>query len=274
MLKNYLAPGVGPALDAARASSLAAIPDGTAKTRGIALGEAAAAAMILLRVNDGSGTPEFHMPPTLDPGEWQLTPSCPPVGGLFLHWRNVTPFGIRSVDRFLLDPPPGLTSRRYTKDYIELTKVGSVDSTERPPDRVVVAQFWAVTTPAHALNMAARQIAVAQGRSMTHSARALALINMAINDSLIASFDNKYHYNFWRPETAIRAGDTDGNRRTDPDPSYRPFIVTPCFPSYPSNHASGTYGGLEVLGRIYGTRHHALTLTHPLVPGVALHTPT
>jgi hypothetical protein len=101
-------------------------------------------------------------------------------------------------------------------------------------------------------------------------ARALALINMAISDSLVAAFFNKYHYNFSRTETAIRAGDTDGNRKTDADPNYLPFILTPCFPSYPSNHGSAANGGAAILRRIYGEAGHSITLSNPAVPNIVL----
>ena len=149
--------------------------------------------------------------------------------------------------------------------------VGGVGSTERPQDRADVARFYAAASPGFVFNSAARQVSAAQGRSLSHNARALALLNMAINDSLVASFDNKYRYNYWRPETAIRAGDTDGNPRTDPDTAFAPFIPTPCFPSYPSNHASGSYGGAEVLERIYGAGRHApMTLSNPTL-GLTLH---
>ena len=97
-----------------------------------------------------------------------------------------------------------------------------------------MARFYAVSSPSYLLNLAARQESLAQHRSLSHNARALALINMAISDSLVSSFFTKYSYNFWRPETAIRLGDTDGNPRTDPDPAFVPFILTPCFPSYGS----------------------------------------
>ena len=105
---------------------------------------------------------------------------------------------------------------------------------------------------------------------MSENARALALANMAISDSLVASFFNKYHYNFWRPETAIHAGDADGNWKTDPSPSFVPFITTPCFPSYPSNHGSGSGGGAEILRRVYGEAGHSITLTNPAVPNIVL----
>jgi hypothetical protein len=93
---------------------------------------------------------------------------------------------------------------------------------------------------------------------------------MATSDSLVSSFLTKYHYNFWRPETEIHLGDTDGNPRTDPDPTFAPFIITPCFPSYPSNHASGTGGGAEMLSRIYGAGRHHITLTNAAIPDVTL----
>jgi membrane-associated phospholipid phosphatase len=119
-------------------------------------------------------------------------------------------------------------------------------------------------------NQAAEQVAQQQGRSLSENARALALINIAMSDSLVASFLNKYHYNFWRPETAIHAGGTDGNAKTEPDPSYVPFIVTPCFPSYPSNHGSASNAAAEVLRRLYGEAGHSMTLTNPAVPNIVL----
>jgi hypothetical protein len=117
-----------------------------------------------------------------------------------------------------------------------------------------------------AFNQAARQIAQEQRRSLSENARTLALINMAISDSLVASFFNKYHYNFWRPETAIRAGDTDGNAKTEADPDFMPFILTPCFPSYPSNHGSGGNAAAAVMRRLYGEAGHSMTLSNPAVP--------
>jgi membrane-associated phospholipid phosphatase len=119
-------------------------------------------------------------------------------------------------------------------------------------------------------NQAARQVAQEQGRSLSENARALALINMANNDSLIATFVNKYHYNFWRPETAIHAGDTDGNPETNPDLSYVPFIVTPCFPSYPSAHGSASGAAAEVMRRLYGEAGFSVTLSNPAVPSIVL----
>ncbi len=261
-------------LDAARANSLASIPDGQAKIDGIATGDAAANALIALRANDGSSPPQFKTPGPAVPGEWQATASCPIVNGvasgIAFQWQNVTPFGIRSAKEFLLGPPPALRSNEYAKTYNEVMTVGSLDSTERPPDRSDVATYYAATSPTQVFNQAARQIAQEQRRSLSENARALALINMAINDSLVAAFFNKYHYNFWRPETAIHAGDTDGNRKTESDPNFRPFIVTPCFPSYPSNHGSAANAAAEVMRRLYGEAGHSMTLSNPAVPTIVL----
>jgi hypothetical protein len=273
VLSTYF-PASAATLNAALMKSMAAIPDGDAKTNGIATGDAAAAAMITLRANDGSSPPQFKVPGPAVPGEYQATPSCPIVNGVavgtLFQWQNMTPFGIERVSDFLLGPPPALTSNRYAKAYNEVKAIGSANSTERPQDRADVVHFYAVSGPNLFLNQAARQIAQQQQRSMSENARALALIAMAINDSLVASFYNKYHYNFWRPETAIRAGDTDGNPKTEADPSFMPFIVTPCFPSYPSNHGSGSGGGAEVLRRLYGEGGHSITVSNPAVPNIVL----
>jgi hypothetical protein len=227
-----------------------------------------------LRAHDGSSPAQFKVPGPAVPGEWQPTPSCPIVNGVavgaFFHWQNVTPFGIPSASAFLLDPPPALTSNAYAKTYNEVMTVGSLNSTERMQDRANVALFYATDSPTQAFNQAARQVAQEKGDTLSENARALALINMAINDSLVAGFFNKYHYNFWRPETAIHAGDTDGNSKTNPDPTYVPFIVTPCFPSYPSNHGIASNGAAEVMRRLYGEAGHSMTLTNAAVPDVVL----
>ena len=263
-------PGSAAALDADRATWLAAIPDGPPKTAGIAAGEAAAAAMIAAREGDGSAPPQFYLPGSALAGEWQLTPACMPAGGAFYHWGHVAPFGIPSAEAFILGPPPDLTSNQYAKDYADVKRLGGMNSTERPQDRADVARFYASISPSALSSEALRQLAAGRGNSLAENARALALVAMSISDSLVVSFATKYHYNFWRPETAIRAGDSDGNRKTEPDPGFVPFIATPCFPSYPSNHASGTNGGLEVLRRLYGAAGHSLTLTNPVL-GVTRH---
>ena len=278
VLKNYFP--LAPNLDAAYAASLSAIPNGPAKSGGIATGQAAAAQMIALRLGDGSSPPRFYLPTSIDPGAWQLTPGCPAAGGVGFQWQNMTPFGVPSIPgsqewiaQFAPGPPPALTSERYARDYDEVKRVGNVtsDPTDRPQDRADVARFYAVSSPSFVFNLAARQVAAAEGSSLSENARTLALLNMASNDSLVASFWTKYHYQLWRPETAIREGHLDGNGTTDPDLTFVPYIVTPCFPSYPSNHASGSDSAAEILRRVYGAGGHAITMANPAVPGLTLH---
>jgi hypothetical protein len=269
VLKNYF-PASAPALDAARAASLARIANGPRKQQGISVGEAAAAAMIALRADDGTSPPEFYLPTSSKPGEWQTTPSCPPAGGVLLQWRNMRPFAIESTDQFRSSPPPALTSWRYARDFLESKLMGAVDSPYRPQDRSDVALFYAATAPVLVWNAVASQVAIARGRSMSENARTLALVNAAISDAQASVFETKYLYNFWRPETAIRAGDIDGSPLTRGNPDFKPFVTTPCFPSYGSAHGASSAAAREVLERIHGPRHHFIELTNPAVAGVVL----
>jgi hypothetical protein len=273
VLSTYF-PASQQALYADLVNSLSSIPDGQAKNEGITAGDAAASAMLALRSNDGSSPPQFYVPGPPALGQWQPTASCPIVNGVAVgiafQWPNVTPFGIPSASDFLLDPPPALTSNKYAKTYNEVMTVGSVDSTSRPQDRANVALFYAASSPTQVFNQAAEQVAQAKGRSLSENARALALINMAMSDGLVSSFLNKYHYIFWRPETAIHAGATDGNPKTTGDPNWAPFITTPCFPSYPSNHGTAANAAAEVLRHLYGEDGHSITLTNAAVPSIIL----
>jgi len=267
-------PGNAADLNAARAVSLAAIPDGTAKANGIATGAAAAAALIAERAADGSSPVAFYHPPSSTPaGEWTITPGCPvdgsgnALGGILFNWQNIRPFGFPQpasghwTDEFRPAPPPAITSNEFAKAYNEVKSVGAAGSTERPDDRTVVVRFYAVLSPTYLFHSVMRQLAEGRGESLTTNARILALVSIATSDSLVASFQAKYHYLYWRPVTAIRAGDTDNNSKTDPDPAFTPLITTPCFPSYPSNHASGSNGAIETLRRFYGAAGFDLTLS-------------
>jgi hypothetical protein len=267
VLKTYFS--AAPDLDTARARSLSVIPDGQAKSDGIAVGEAAADAIIRLRANDGSTPAQTFLPATTDPGVWQPTP--PAFGpGILLHWRNVAPFGIKSSDQFRLRPPPLLTSQKYRKAYDEVKSVGEINSTARPKDRADVVQFYAITPPTQVFDRVAQQVSATQNRSLSENARALALINMAIADGLVAVFDTKYFYVFWRPVTAIRAGETDGNPNTEGDVNWTPFITTPSFPGYASAHAAGCGAARKVSELLFGAAGHTITLSNPALPGVVL----
>jgi hypothetical protein len=245
-------------LNAARDADLAAILDGPSKTDGIAVGMAAANAMIALRADDGSAPLVSIAPTATAAGAYRLTTNC--AAAMFYNWQDVTPFGIASAADFLLGPPPALGSNRVAKDFFEVKTVGASTLADRSDERTEVVRLYAASSPTFLLSMATRQIAQQKGTSVSENARALALINMAASDSLVASFMNKYHYNRWRPETGIRNGAADGNDKTDGDAGFATFIQTPCFPSYPSNHASGTSGGLEAMRRLFGAAGHDITL--------------
>jgi hypothetical protein len=259
VLTTYF-PAAAVPLDAARDADLLAIPNGTAKIAGIAVGTAAASAMVALRAADGSSPLLATIPTSSASGDYQLTTGC--ASAMFYSWQYVTPFGIASVSDYLLDQPPSLLSNHYTKDYREVQTVGASTGADRPADRADVVRLYAGSSPSFVLSMAARQIAAEEGTSVSENARALALIHMAASDALVASFFNKYHYNRWRPETAIRNGAADGNDKTAGDVNFATFIPTPCFPSYPSNHASGTSGGLEAMRRLFGAAGHDVTITN------------
>ncbi|HEY8549655.1 MAG TPA: vanadium-dependent haloperoxidase [Vicinamibacterales bacterium] len=268
-----LVPDAAADLDLARNASLSAIPDGTAKTRGIAAGEAAAAAILAARADDGAAPPAFFQPSSTAPGEWQVTPSCPPGGGVLLHWGSVTPFGVKSSRQFRAVPPPSLRSHRYAKDYKEVKEVGATGSTARTQAHADVAQFYNVVLAVGTWNPVATQIIAARGKpkGLAARARVLALLNMAISDGLVTVMETKYHYRFWRPETAIRNGDADGNRKTVGDASFTPFITSPCFPSYPSAHAAGSYAGRTVLALLLGDEDDIdVTLSTSSLPSVLL----
>jgi len=271
----WLFPGQQAFLDGKQAESLAAIPNGPAKDAGVAVGRSAAAAVIAIRTGDGSAPPQFHTPADDAPYEWQPTPSCASAPannrGLFLHWPLVKPFGVKSSAQFRAPRPPALASRRYARDLAEVSAVGDTNSTERPPDRADVAKLFAAQPPHRGWNLVARQLASARHDDITKTARTLAVMNMALSDVHITVFESKYFYRTWRPETAIRRADEDGNPRTTSNPDYMPFVVTPCFPGYPSAHGAGGGAARVVLERAYGRRGHTLTITDAGAPGIELH---
>jgi hypothetical protein len=269
VLRSYF-PNQAASLDAARDSSLAKIPNGPAKDAGIATGEMAAAEMVAKRANDGSEPIEFYQPTSSEPGEWQLTPDCPPSGGVFSHWSKVKPFVIRRADQFRADPPPALTSRKYARAYKEVKDVGGADSSERSEEMADIVQLYAAVGDAILWNPIAGQLAAAANGSLAENARMFALLNVALHDVAVALVDTKYHYAFWRPETAIRNGGADHNPRTEPDPSFKPFISTPCHPSYVSGHAATSYAVRAVLERIFGPRGHDIVVSSPALPDVTL----
>jgi hypothetical protein len=261
-------PGNAVTLDAQYAASLSAIPDGPAKTDGLSVGQQVAAAVLGERAGDGYDLP----PPTIFDGtapyEWRRTDPAPPP--VLPQFAGVTPWVIGDAARFLPEPPPALTSRRYARDLDEVKAFGSATSAVRPPHRTDIAVFHLRSHPDF-WNEVARQICGEEPRGLSQTARVFAVLNTAMMDSYVGAWHAKWdvYYN-WRPVTAIRLADTDGNDRTDADPAWTPLRPTPMHPTYPSGHAVGAGSAFAVLQRFFGRSGHALDLTSATAPGVTL----
>lgn len=253
------------AVNGAYAARLAAIADGPAKTQGIQAGENAASAILALRAGDGSSTP--HLPYTYAPaaGVYQPTPNPvfpDAITPWFAGWALVTPFAIRSASQFEVEPGEifDLTSEAYARDYNEVKQVGNalVRGSAPNSDESDVARFW----PGGGTNwnLTARLIVDGLGMDAWEHARLFALMNMAEADAHIANMHYKYTFNFWRPVTAIRWAN-DGNPMTTSDPAWRPFLVTPPYPDYPSALCSMVGAHTAVLRRLLGTDKVSFTRT-------------
>ena len=249
--------------DASYAAALAGIPDGAAKTAGIEIGQAAAAAIIDLRADDGSDAPwvDPAYPQGTEPGEWRFTPDFPFPIAFAPQWGEVTPFVLQRGSQFRPRGPYHVTSAAYAADYQEIKELGGDGMTTpsaRTADQTQIGLFWIESSPL-AWNRLARAIAVARGFDAWENARLFGLLNMALADGYIASWDAKFHFKFWRPITAIRLGDTDGNPATAGDPAWTPLQPTYPMPDHPSAHA--TEGGVaaEILRQVFGTDDIAFT---------------
>lgn len=226
---SQLAPSQQAAIDNAYQAALAAIPAGSAKSAGVTVGEKAAAAVLAWRAADGAATPESYRPHTT-PGVYVPTviPAVP-------QWPQRKPWLMASADQFRPGPPPKLASERWARDYNEIKAIGARNSTQRSAEQTAIARFWEATGPAIYFPLA-RSVADAPGRDLTRNARLLAITGQVMDDALISVMDAKYHYHFWRPVTAIRNGDSDGNAATERDASWSPLIDTPMHPEYPCAH--------------------------------------
>ncbi len=226
---SKLMPAQQAVIDADYQALLASVPDGAAKTAGIALGEQAAAAIVAFCADDGMVAPDVYRPHAAA-GVY-----VPTMGPAVPHWGKRRPWVMPRGDHFRPGPPPGLTSDTWARDYNEIKAVGGRSSTQRTPEQTAIAKFWEATAPVVYWPIA-RSVAGMPGRDVTDNARLFALAAMAMDDALIAVFDAKYTYNLWRPVTAIRNGDLDGNNATERDPGWTPFIATPMHPEYPCAH--------------------------------------
>jgi hypothetical protein len=211
------------------ASYLASIPDGPAKSDGVALGEAVAAKVVEARANDGSDALDAYRPRTR-PGVYVPTPITAAS-----MWADMKPFAMTKPSQFRPQPPVALKSKEWATDYNELKDYGGKASAKRSAQQTETARFWLMVGPA-AYHPFARQLVSAKQMSVGESARFMALVAVGLNDALIAVFDAKYHYNFWRPITAIRNGDIDGNPATEREATWQPIDNTPMHPEYPCAH--------------------------------------
>jgi hypothetical protein len=257
-----------PQLDASRDKSLAAIAESGAKRAGIAVGVAAAEAVLALRAADGFDEPVSYVPGT-KPGEYRPTPP-EHIPAFRPGFGQVATFSIRHGRQFRSAPPPPLGSKRYARDYEEVKRVGEATSNERPEDRTQVARFYDATDGEQIYYPAARQVAATRSRTLSQNARFFALLGIAMWDSAVSCFETKYHFNLWRPVTAIHEGGADGNDRTEPDPKWQAAVFTPPFPSYPSGHATFGAAARVVLEDEFGPEGHAITLTNPALPDIVL----
>jgi hypothetical protein len=257
-----LVPSQQAAIDSAYQTALSAIADGPAKTAGIEVGDKAAAAILALRADDGAAAPETYRPRTT-PGVYVPTviPAVP-------QWPQRKPWVMASADQFRPGPPPNLTSDLWARDYNEIKAIGAKNSTRRTTEQTDIARFWEATMPPVYFPVV-RSVANAPGRESTQNARLLAVAAQTIDDAVIAVMDAKYHYNFWRPITAIRNGDTDGNDATERDASWVPFIDTPMHPEYPCAHCIVSAAVGAVLQAEIGMGPTPkLSTTSPTAPGV------
>jgi PAP2 superfamily len=252
-------------LDAKRTDSLALIPDGAAKTGGIEVGAAAAAAMLTARNGDGRFSP-FTVIQGDEPGEWRSSsftlppPPADPVPVPVVEpapWvGKVKPFLIPDVAALRSDGPNALTSAAYAEDFNETKRLGSLTSTVRTDDQRDAALFWQANG-AGLFNAIFRQLAgnqeLGQDLDIAEAARMFAMTNMAGADGAIGCWKDKYYWNFWRPITAIRQADNDGNPATLPDQTWTPLFTTPPFPEHPSGHSCISGAVVETLQDFFGT---------------------
>jgi hypothetical protein len=257
-LKFYLG-DPGGVLAAKYAASLAAFPDDATTARGIAVGEAAAADIESLRASDGRNavTPVFGAPGPVLPGAWQVVP---PFAVAQTPWlASVTPWMLNSPSQFRAPPPPALTSTQYAADFNETKAYGSLTSSVRTPAQTAIAYFWNANV-INQQNQLYRDVAAQHNLDLVDTTRLLAMGEMTVTDASIACFDSKYHYLHWRPYTAIRNADIDGNPATTADPAWTPLLSTPNHPEYPSAHGCVTSAVTSVLANVLGTGNIDVTI--------------
>jgi hypothetical protein len=253
------------ALDQLLTGELATIPNGTGKQQGIQVGQTVAARLIAIRANDGSAATLQPFVPGNQPGDYQLTPPkfAAPV---FTNWSNVTPFVLNNAAQFRPAPPPALTSQAYVQALNEIKSLGQNTSTTRTPEQTVIGKFWGGPIW-NTWNEIAENAALAHHTNLETTARLFAVLNLSFADSAIAFYDAKYHYQLWRPVTAIRLANELGNPAIVANPTWTPLAVTALDPSYPSAHGVISGAGAVVLSAFFGNQDQ-IRVTSDVLPGV------
>ena len=237
-------------------------PNWTQLRQASAIGEQAGRRCLEMRDKDGVGAPNLYRPVTA-PGKYVMT-----VLPVSYDWQKVKPWFLSSPSQLRPEPPPALTSAVWARDYNESKDYGGKNNSKRSELQSETARFWSITGIA-SWNSIVRALASAQPRSLIDNARLFAVVNMAATDAFVAVFDAKYAYQFWRPVTAIRNGDIDGNDATEIDPAWIPFIDTPMHPEYPCAHCISASAVATVLESEFGDGDVApITATSTAVPGV------
>ena len=259
-----LYPSLKPAIDQEYAALLSPLPSDRRMFDGIRVGEIAAERILAARANDGSSAPLIPFQPGGQPGDYQLTPPAF-AQPAFTHWRFVKPFVLAHADQFRPPPPPALNSPKYAAAINEVKALGVATNSTRTPDQTEIGLFW--NPPIWATwNRIAQSAVLGHRGSIVQEARTFAALNLSFADSVIAFYDAKYTYRLWRPVTAIRNADTDGNPDTSADPAWTPLSATAPDPSYPGAHGTISAAGATVLSSIYGN-DFPFTVTSPALPG-------
>jgi membrane-associated phospholipid phosphatase len=259
-----LYPSMRPTLDQQLADELALIPDNRARRQGVDVGEEVASKLLAARADDGSAVIPTPFIAGSQPGDYRSTPPNFPTAA-FSGWGAVTPFVLESSAQFRPARPPALTSAAYARALNEVKSLGQDTSPTRTAEQTVIARFWA---PAiwNTWNAIAEDTALAHHANLERTAAMFAALDLSFADSAIAFYNAKYDYQLWRPITAIRLADTDGNPATIGDPTWTPLAVTAADPSYPGAHSTISAAGAAVLSAFFGD-HDRIRVSSPALPG-------
>ncbi len=255
-------------LDAQLQQSLAQIPDGNGKAEGVLIGQEVADRILAARSNDGSNAKPIPYVFGTAPGDYQSTPPNFAPQPQFTNWSHVTPFALERANQFRPGSPPALASDAYSDAFNQIKSLGIANSTTATADEALTGRFWNGAIQNY-WNEIAQTLSQARGLSTAQNARLFALLNLSLADDVIAFYDAKYTYNFWRPVTAIRSGDVDNNPETVADPTWLPEVgKTAPDPSYPGAHAVISASGAEVLISFFERDHADFSVTSEVLPGV------